>query len=52
MTTTDSPTVTAPDRCPAHERTIKATGHKVWCTNGRKPLEFRVAAHECKECGR
>lgn len=67
MTTTNSPTVGAPDSCPArrgsdhrpegpgvgaHERTVKATGHRVWCTNGRKPVEFRVAADECRECGR
>jgi len=31
--------------------TIKATGHKVWCTDGRKPEGYRKPAAQCTECG-
>ncbi len=31
--------------------TIKSTGHKVWCTNGRKPEGYRKDADKCGECG-
>ena len=31
--------------------TIKATGHKVWCTDGRKPEGYRKPADRCTECG-
>lgn len=67
MTTTNSPTVGAPDSCPARRGsdhqptgpgvgapdgpTVKATGHRVWCTDGRRPVGFRRPASECTECG-
>jgi uncharacterized protein (DUF983 family) len=32
--------------------TIKSTGHKVWCTNGRRPEGYRKPADKCRECGK